>query len=1786
MKQLALVLFAWLAQAVPFAADAQPAPTRCNPAMQCCRQANLPGDPGCAGGGNPINLLTGNKYQQETDLAPLPGVQGLEIVRRYNSASALDTHVNRTNGLLGKAWRLSYEIELSADGEHQRILTLADGSQVSFTRGVLQPTHFIASDLGQGRLVEQGDGAEWQRLDGQRFSFNGQGRLVQIHAATGEFTSLAHDGQGRPIKVTDPQGRSLQLHYADAKSATRYRGVSAIDTPVGRFEYRYGSGEQAANLVQVLLPGQAQRRYHYEDPRHASALTGVSIDDVAKRQRLSTYLYDAQGLAVLSVKGIPAKLQTDANGQSVQPHRLQDGSGLEQVIVERGKDSVTVLNSLNQASQAKWAGIAGQRLITEFRGAGCAHCPPPNTRWAYDQHGRLTETTQLGAQGRALQGERHELDAWGRVKATHRVSYANGQAQTELVARFEYAAPFADMSGDATQPTLIARPSVVPGKEHVTRIAYNAHGQPTSIAEEGFSPIDDKGELSAMSITRTTSYQYSGINGRSVLKQIDGPLANGPKASPADSDLTTMQWDERGSVVTTLLQPGGFKSEVSYDEAGRLQQVRNHEGASTRYHYTAAGQLAKLERSINGGALQTQTFEYDTQGRLVETGADSGNAHKAQTRMAYDGADRLLWRANALGWAEQWKRDSEGRIFEEGRFSSRIVQSSAYEWNADGSLKAVSDNAGRRVVLSTPSVRRDVVSTPVRADPSTSSGQGTPDGVSKPTRTSHLVDDFGRVVLTRSPDSGSTMRQFDAADRLTAMRDALNQEAHYAYDAAGRVTRQTAQAKGQEPVVTQWRYEGRKLVELIHPTQSERYAYDAQGQRTTRSVTLGGHTALTRHERDANGELTATTLPDGSRITCERNGQDQITSMTRSNVHTEWLRGFERKQLLAKDFERDLVGLASYTAGNGIEAKFIRSREGTLARVLYRQPQPKPMTARNGVPEFVGKSTQDTFERLLGIAPAHAAGEGGVSPISVRPEVSKGQAEPVEASSNKLPGALGQPQDPQALIDHRYLWDPRGNLMLDQQRAGQQPSDSGYAYDWQNRLIVASTQASQSAALQPVSQKTDAAPQASYYLHDAQGRRVLARDEQQATRRIAYDGSTHRWSDDADVKAEYDASGQPQRIGTRRFEWDVHGRLLQVRDNDKLLATYQYSHRGQRIEKKAQAQHTLYLYDEQSQLTAELDASGKITRQYVYAANLPIAVIEGEAALHQDTAAWLQAFIDIGHIARSWIGAQDNTAWLHTNHLGAPEAATDAKGQLIWKASYAASGKAKTNSSNTFALNLRLPGQYADAETGLHYNLHRYYDPERGQYLSPDPLAQAPGYPDGPNPYAYVRYNPLRYVDPQGLVLFAFDGTGNDLSDEGAISNVARFRRLYQGGGEARYVAGVGTVHNDRQWGDIEPPGPDMGTNGSGTRRIERMMTYLMEEARTADDYTPMDIDIVGFSRGAAQARDFANNILGYFGTSANGDSFSFSTDTRGWFNYSAAVRNAAGERVEFRGRQCVRFRFMGLWDTVLSANTGRGYNMAIPAQFQHVAHAVALNEHRSDDSEWNATRRNLPLSGAAAVLPVGAHWGGFPLVSIGASSNTPGRVRIERGFVGAHADIGGGYAGGENQLSFVALSWMVAQARSAGVQMRAPDADSTIPTSNPIIHDQSNAMRVGSPVDSQGNAQRFVVRNGRALNTYTVEDRQVSGAASGSRQRNMGFTNFGPNNRSMTFADTQRLISYLGRDLNGADNSAQTWIDRGPRQINGGTNQTGTVNIAEYMRWLRSNGYCFAGDACDRVRQ
>jgi RHS repeat-associated protein len=99
-----------------------------------------------------------------------------------------------------------------------------------------------------------------------------------------------------------------------------------------------------------------------------------------------------------------------------------------------------------------------------------------------------------------------------------------------------------------------------------------------------------------------------------------------------------------------------------------------------------------------------------------------------------------------------------------------------------------------------------------------------------------------------------------------------------------------------------------------------------------------------------------------------------------------------------------------------------------------------------------------------------------------------------------------------------------------------------------------------------------------------------------------------------------------------------------------------------------------------------------------------------------------------------------------TDHLGTPTALYDQDGKLAWDQQLDVYGVPRAaDQPNDLCLH-RWPGQYADPETGLHYNGLRYYDPELGQYLCPDPIRLDSGlelYGYGPDP--------LIWTDPYGL---------------------------------------------------------------------------------------------------------------------------------------------------------------------------------------------------------------------------------------------------------------------------------------------------------------------------------------------------------------------------------------------------------------------------------------------------
>jgi RHS repeat-associated protein len=108
----------------------------------------------------------------------------------------------------------------------------------------------------------------------------------------------------------------------------------------------------------------------------------------------------------------------------------------------------------------------------------------------------------------------------------------------------------------------------------------------------------------------------------------------------------------------------------------------------------------------------------------------------------------------------------------------------------------------------------------------------------------------------------------------------------------------------------------------------------------------------------------------------------------------------------------------------------------------------------------------------------------------------------------------------------------------------------------------------------------------------------------------------------------------------------------------------------------------------------------------------------------------------------------NNVVIYQNDHLGTPQKLTAINGAVLWAAKYSSFGQADVALSSTIANNLRFPGQYFDAETGLHYNWHRYYDSDTGKYLRSDPV----GFLGGDlNLSAYSSNNPINGIDPLGL---------------------------------------------------------------------------------------------------------------------------------------------------------------------------------------------------------------------------------------------------------------------------------------------------------------------------------------------------------------------------------------------------------------------------------------------------
>ena len=208
------------------------------------------------------------------------------------------------------------------------------------------------------------------------------------------------------------------------------------------------------------------------------------------------------------------------------------------------------------------------------------------------------------------------------------------------------------------------------------------------------------------------------------------------------------------------------------------------------------------------------------------------------------------------------------------------------------------------------------------------------------------------------------------------------------------------------------------------------------------------------------------------------------------------------------------------------------------------------------------------------------------------------------------------------------------------------------------------------------------------------------------------------------------------------FTYTPDNRLAQVDEkilaqgqlNTYLVANYEYNANGQRVSKTVSGVTTHYVYHLDGSLLYETNTAGSYSMHYLslHTGGLPqgLAVVVNDSAQSQS----------------------EEILYQHNDHLTTPKVLTDSTGNIVWQASYTPFGLAAVNADvdgdgTSFILNTRFPGQHYDAETGLHYNYFRYYDPSTGRYITPDPIGLAGGI----NTFGYVGGNPLIRYDALGL---------------------------------------------------------------------------------------------------------------------------------------------------------------------------------------------------------------------------------------------------------------------------------------------------------------------------------------------------------------------------------------------------------------------------------------------------
>ena len=635
----------------------------------------------------------------------------------------------------------------------------------------------------------------------------------------------------------------------------------------------------------------------------------------------------------------------------------------------------------------------------------------------------------------------------------------------------------------------------------------------------------------------------------------------------------------------------------------------------------------------------------------------------------------------------------------------------------------------------------------------------------------------GLLKKATLPDGSYLEYTYDAAHRLTGVNDAEGNRIEYTLDAMGNRTAEqsfdpsNALTRTRTQVFNTLNQLQKTLGAAGTPAVTTECAYDNNGNQTSIDAPLGRDTTQTYDELN---RLTSVTDPDSGVIQYGYNALDQLISVTDPrNLTTSYIYNalgdltqqvspdtgtttntYDSAGNLATSTDaRNAVTTYAYDALNRVTSAAFKIGGTTDQTISYGYD-----AGTNGKGHLTSASdadhslnwTYDAQGRVtsktqvqgsISQAVAYGYTDGLLTSMttpsgqSIAYSYTEGKVTGISINGGTLlSGVLYDPFGPA----RQWTW---GNSTLsvrsfDTDGKITQIDSAGlktYSYDDAFRITgiadAASSNLNWTYGYDDLDRLTSASTplQILGWSYDADGNRLTQTGTAQT---LNYPSTSNRLTSMTGTPARsytYDAAGNITNNGSRTFAYNHRGRMKSTTSGSTTVS-YTYNALGQRIKKSGTT--VLFVYDEAGHLLGEYSSTGALVQETIWLGDTPVATIRPKTG-----------GVDIFYV--------------HTDHLDTPRRITrpsdnKVRWQWEWDVTPFGTGVPNQNPSSlgTFSYNLRFPGQYYDAETGLHYNYFRDgYDSATGRYTQSDPI----GLRGGINTYAYSWNAPTMYADPSGL---------------------------------------------------------------------------------------------------------------------------------------------------------------------------------------------------------------------------------------------------------------------------------------------------------------------------------------------------------------------------------------------------------------------------------------------------